>query len=108
MTMFMNSAVTPGPVLYSQQYGFFGGIQLFRGHFTASGKETGINMTIQGGFAFAYSAFLNGAFLGSGEGSPTISLTANVWDIPGNSLLVGKENVLTVVMGKQFRLRLRL
>jgi hypothetical protein len=57
-------------------------------------------MTIQGGFAFAYSAFLNGGFLGSGVGSPTISLVNDLWDIPRNSLLVGEENVLTVVLGE--------
>ena len=44
--------LTPGPVLYSQQYGFFGGIQLYRGHFNASGHETAVNLTVQGGFAF--------------------------------------------------------
>jgi hypothetical protein len=60
-----------------------------------------VNITVQGGFAFAYSAFLNGVFLGSGEGSPTVSVVNNVWTLPvGNGgVVAGKDNVLTVVMG---------
>ncbi|KAI0690966.1 glycoside hydrolase family 35 protein [Cytidiella melzeri] len=84
-------------VLYSQQYGFYGGNLIFRGHFVASGAETGFNLTVQGGLAFAYSAFLNGVFLGSSEGSSTVSMTSDSWAIPKNTLRVGQNNVLTVV-----------
>lgn len=87
-------------VLYSQQYGFYGGNLIFRGHFTnASGKETSITLTVQYGFAGAYSAWLNGVFLGSGlEGNSTVSLSTNVWTIPPNVLKLGSEdNVLVVV-----------
>ncbi|KIJ54226.1 glycoside hydrolase family 35 protein [Sphaerobolus stellatus SS14] len=83
-------------VLYSQQYGFYGGNLIFRGHFNASGTETAFNLTVQGGFAFGYSAFLNGVFLGSNQGTPTVSLTTDVWPIPNNTLVVGEDNVLTV------------
>ncbi|KAF8578602.1 glycoside hydrolase family 35 protein [Ramaria rubella] len=88
--------LSSGKVLYSQQYGFFGGNLIFRGHFNASGAETAFNLTVQGGFVFGYSAFLNGVFLGSSQGSPTVSLTTDVWSIPNNTLAIGRDNVLTV------------
>ncbi|KAF5362341.1 hypothetical protein D9756_002224 [Leucocoprinus leucothites] len=84
-------------VLYSQQYGFYGGNLIFRGHFTASGQETSINTTVQFGFAGGYSAWLNGVFLGSAQGSPTVSLTSDTWGISRNSLRVGQDNVFVIV-----------
>ncbi|KAJ3555978.1 hypothetical protein NM688_g2283 [Phlebia brevispora] len=83
-------------VLYSQQYGFYGGNLIYRGRFITTGNETAVNLTVQGGFAFGYSAFLNGVFLGSSQGSPTVSMTADVWQFPNNSLREG-ENILTVI-----------
>lgn len=61
--------------------------------------ETAFNLTVQGGFAFGYSAFLNGIHLGSNQGTPTISLTTDVWTIPNNTLRIGGDNVLTVFQG---------
>ena len=72
---------------------------IFRGHFNASGNESGINLTVIGGFAFAYSVFLNGRFLGSGQGNSTIAQVTDVWNIPEAILRLGKDNVLTVVQG---------
>ncbi|KII85955.1 glycoside hydrolase family 35 protein [Plicaturopsis crispa FD-325 SS-3] len=84
-------------VLYSQQYGFYGGNLIWRGHFTASGQETAFNLSVQGGFAFGYSAFLNGVFLGSHPGSSTLSISTDIWSVPNNTLRVGGDNVLTVL-----------
>ncbi|KAJ3482157.1 hypothetical protein NLI96_g7176 [Meripilus lineatus] len=84
-------------VLYSQQYGFYGGNLIFRGHFNASGEETAFLLTVQGGFVFGYSAFLNGVFLGSNQGSPTVSLTSDSWTVPNGTLRIGQDNVLTVI-----------
>jgi len=53
---------------------------------------------VQGGFAFAYSAFVNGVSLGSGEGSPTVSSTTNTFNMPNGSLVTGGQNVLTIMM----------
>ncbi|KAI0318758.1 glycoside hydrolase family 35 protein [Amylostereum chailletii] len=89
--------VAGSQVLYSQQYDFFGGNLLFRGHFIASGQETGFNLTVQGGFGFAYSVFLNSVFLGSSQGSATVSQTTAVWDVPSGALQVGQDNVLAVI-----------
>ncbi|KAF8997897.1 glycoside hydrolase family 35 protein [Cyathus striatus] len=84
-------------VLYSQQYGFYGGNLIFRGHFTATGQETAINTTVQYGFAGGYSAWLNGVFLGSSQGSASISLTGDSWKIPSGSLRIGQDNVFTIL-----------
>ncbi|GJJ13402.1 hypothetical protein Clacol_007656 [Clathrus columnatus] len=83
-------------VLYSQQYGFFGGNLIFRGHFNASGEETGVTLTVQGGVAFGYSTYLNGDFLGSYVGDPSTSVITNTWNISRDSLLPGEDNILTV------------
>ncbi|KAL0954023.1 hypothetical protein HGRIS_005178 [Hohenbuehelia grisea] len=84
-------------VLYSQQYGLYGGNLIFRGHFNASGAETAVSLTVQGGFAFAYTAWLNGVFLGSNQGNATISLTSDSWGIPKDTLRIGQDNVLVIL-----------
>ncbi|KAG7094115.1 hypothetical protein E1B28_007729 [Marasmius oreades] len=84
-------------VLYSQQYGYYGGNQIFRGRFNASGSETGVSLTVQYGFAGGYSAWLNGIFLGSSQGSSTISVSSDVWTFPTGSVKAGRENVIVVV-----------
>ncbi|KAJ7175440.1 glycoside hydrolase family 35 protein [Mycena filopes] len=86
-------------VLYSQQYGFYGNNLIFRGRFTASGQETAVNLTVQYGFAGGYSAWLNGVFLGSSQGSATISLSTDSWPIPADALKVNTTNVLVVFQG---------
>lgn len=86
-----------GPVLYSQQYGFSGGNLIWRGHFNASGDETAFSLTVQGGFAFGFSAWFNGVFLGSSQGNSTVSQTSVTWSIPNGTLAVGKDNVLVVL-----------
>ncbi|KIK56433.1 glycoside hydrolase family 35 protein [Collybiopsis luxurians FD-317 M1] len=84
-------------VLYAQQYGFYGGNLIFRGRFNATGAETGVNLTVQYGFAGGYSAFLNGVFLGSSQGNSTVSLSSNVWTFPKGALKAKAENVVVVV-----------
>ncbi|KAJ3575118.1 hypothetical protein NP233_g1314 [Leucocoprinus birnbaumii] len=85
-------------VLYSSEYGFHSGQWVWRGHF--KGPAQGVELAIQGGFSFGYSAFLNGHFLGSGEGtshsqqgvdilSPTFNFT--------QSMLSDDDNVITIV-----------
>ncbi|KAG8783246.1 hypothetical protein FRC12_019925 [Ceratobasidium sp. 428] len=87
-------------VLYADEYGYHGGDLLFRGRFES--KATGVKLSVQGGFNFGFSAFLNGVFLGSGGGRPENDPSggtdhANVtYTFPTG--LVGAKNVLTVVV----------
>ncbi|KAJ7714180.1 glycoside hydrolase family 35 protein [Mycena metata] len=83
-------------VLYSQQYGFYGNNLIFRGRFTASGEESAVNLTVQYGFAGGYSTWLNGVFLGSSQGSATISLSTDSWPIPAGALKINETNILVV------------
>jgi len=81
------------------KYSFYGGNLIFRGHFTASGEETSIVIAVQFGFAGGYSAWLNGQFLGSAQGSPSVSLSDDTWTIPSGSLRIGQDNVFVIVQG---------
>ncbi|KAF7309268.1 BetaGal-dom2 domain-containing protein [Mycena indigotica] len=78
-------------------------IVLWRGHFNvAQGHEpTHLNLSINGGQAFAASVWLNENFLGTSYGNSTnnmnvIEETDDKFLLPGNSLRAG-ENVVTVV-----------
>uniref|UniRef100_A0A0W0FZJ3 beta-galactosidase n=2 Tax=Moniliophthora roreri TaxID=221103 RepID=A0A0W0FZJ3_MONRR len=99
----MNHMVTPNPykpdtlpVLYADDYGYHTGVQIFRGHFTA-GNATGVDLKVQGGTAFGWSAWLNSDYIGSfpGTGSAT---TGNLTLSFTNATLGSSENVLTIVM----------
>ena len=58
-------------------YGFHYGFVWYRGHFTATGSETGITIDGETGAHGVYSVWLNGTFLGSfSSGSHTISIPA--------------------------------
>ncbi|KAF5316478.1 hypothetical protein D9619_006706 [Psilocybe cf. subviscida] len=97
-TNYTNLPVLAGNrVLYSQQYGFYGGNLIFRGRFTATGKETAIVTTVQSGFAGGYSAWLNGVFLGSSQGSPTVSVTTDTWNVTPSMLRPGTNNVFVIL-----------
>jgi len=84
------------PVLYSDDYGFHNGVQLFRGRFDGD-DATGVNLTVQGGVSSGFSAYLNGAFLGAWTGNtadPSGTLVLSFNTIP----LTSTNNVVTVVM----------
>ncbi|KAG8731749.1 hypothetical protein FRC10_001462 [Ceratobasidium sp. 414] len=104
-------------VLYADEYGYHGGEGrfiwvesvltweilgnlLYRGRFES--KATGVKLSVQGGFNFGYSAFLNGVFLGSGQGRPEndpsggTDLVNATYTFPAGVL--GSKNVLTIVV----------
>ncbi|EQL34392.1 hypothetical protein BDFG_03746 [Blastomyces dermatitidis ATCC 26199] len=54
--------------LHASDYGYHTGYLVYRGHFVASGIETGISFETQGGFGFGNSAWLNGSHIGSWKG----------------------------------------
>ncbi|KAL4260568.1 glycosyl hydrolase 35 family protein [Pleurotus pulmonarius] len=85
-------------VLYSSEYGFHAGQWVWRGHF--SGNATGVQLSIQGGFSFGYSVFLNTHFLGSGQGSSHsqdgVDILSPNFNFTEDQLRDG-DNVLTVI-----------
>ncbi len=90
-----NNPNPPGslPVLYEDDYGFHHGDVWYRGHFTASGSETGITIDGEGGSpAGLWSAWLNGTLLGT-EPSGT-----HTFSFPPGVLRKGRDNVIAVLV----------
>ena len=84
------------PVLYADDYGFHQGFIWYRGHFTATGSETGITLTAGEGSHGAFSVWLNGVFLGSNQsGSEAAKQT---FSFPSAALKVGQDNVVSVLV----------
>jgi beta-galactosidase GanA len=86
------------PILYADDYGFHTGNVWYRGHFHATGSETGIHLVSDSGGssdpsggAQAFSAWLNGVFLGS-------STTGSAdFTFPAGALRTGADNVISVL-----------
>jgi beta-galactosidase GanA len=100
------SITGPGslPILYADDYGFHTGSTWYRGRFPSSSGVTGVHLTSDsGGGAQAFSAWLNGVFLGSstnGAGNFTFPPGA----LRPSGLPGGGDNivsVLTVNMGHE-------
>jgi len=85
-------------VLYAGEYGFHAGQWVWRGHF--NGTATGVQLSIQGGFSFGYSVFLNSHFLGSGQGTSHsqqgVDILSPTFNFTSDQLVPG-DNVLTVI-----------
>ncbi|KAJ7058088.1 glycoside hydrolase family 35 protein [Mycena amicta] len=104
-----------GRILYGCDYGFCENIVLWRGHFTNAG-QTSVNLSINGGQAFAASVWLNNVFLNTSFGKSvrkideysmlistsstnnrhTIEETDDKFTFPTGALLAG-DNVITIV-----------
>ncbi|EUC30556.1 glycoside hydrolase family 35 protein [Bipolaris zeicola 26-R-13] len=83
------------PVLFSSDYKFYTGAKIYRGYF--SGKTaTGFNITVQGGVAAGWNAWLNGQPLGYHGGNASLTSTTAQLSF-GNAALLDQGNVLTVV-----------
>ncbi|KAF2708494.1 glycoside hydrolase family 35 protein [Pleomassaria siparia CBS 279.74] len=59
------------PVLYVDDYDFHNSFHLFRGYF--NGSALAVHLSVQGGLAFGWSAWLNGRLIGSFLGNTTLS-----------------------------------
>ena len=99
--MSSHSTSAPGslPVLFADDYGFHTGNTWYRGRFRATGAETGIHLQsdVSGG-AQAFSAWLNGVFLGSSTtGSADFTFPAGAVKGVGDNVV----SVLTVNMGHE-------
>ncbi|KDQ25709.1 glycoside hydrolase family 35 protein [Pleurotus ostreatus PC15] len=90
-----------GRILYGCDYGFCENIVLWRGHFNATGDEKSVNLSINGGEAFAASVWLNHVFLNTSYGNSTnnqniLEETDDRFTFPPGALFRG-DNVLTIV-----------
>lgn len=83
--------------LYADDYGFHTGTVLFRGHFTANGEESTLNITTSGGFSFGSSFWIGSTFLGSWDGIAHVPRNTTIFDLPSD-LVEGEEYVFTVVI----------
>lgn len=100
-----NHTSTPNPVgsplltpvsLYGSDYGFHTGSLLFRGHFVASGDESTITLSTQGGQAYGVSAWLNGTFIGSWAGNDATESYNQTLTLP--NLTAGAAYVITILV----------
>jgi len=100
-TRLRRPAITPAasaasPVLYASDYGYDHGFVWYRGHFTATGSETGISLTADGiSPTGAFSVWLNGAFLGARSAAGPQQATVA---FPSGALLPGQDNVIAVLV----------
>jgi beta-galactosidase GanA len=91
-----NASSPSTPVLYASDYGYDHGFVWYRGHFTATGTETGVTLTTDGiAPTGAFSVWLNGAFLGSGTAAGPTTATFN---FPAGALRPGQDNVIAVLV----------
>jgi beta-galactosidase GanA len=91
-----NASASATPVLYASDYGYNHGFVWYRGHFTATGDETGITLTADGvAPTGAISVWLNGAFLGSNTAAGPTKAT---FGFPAAALHPGQDNVVAVLV----------
>ncbi|MGH3156691.1 MAG: beta galactosidase jelly roll domain-containing protein, partial [Streptosporangiaceae bacterium] len=84
------------PVLQASDYGYDHGFVWYRGHFTATGTETGVTLKADGiSPTGAFSVWLNGAFLGS---NPAAGATTATFSFPAGALKPGADNVIAVLV----------
>lgn len=88
--------ITTPTSLYAGDYGYYAGIILFRGHFTANGGEETFSMEVQGGWGFGASAWIGSEFLGSWEGLGPALNGSSTFDVP--DLVDGEEYVISIVL----------
>jgi len=91
-----------GKILYGCDYGFCENVVLWRGHFKSTGSEKSVNLSINGGEAFAASVWANDVFLGTSFGNSTnnrniVEETDDKFILPPEALRAGEDNVITVV-----------
>jgi len=83
--------------LYASDYGYHTGILLYRGHFTANGKESTLYLGTYGGAAFGHTIYLNGTYVGSFTGEDVLPTYNETYSLPSN-LTSGAHYVITVVV----------
>lgn len=84
--------------LISGDYGYHTGSLIYRGHFTASGNESSLYLTTQGGSGFGHSVWVNSTYLGSFNGAGTPGGYNQTLSLSSASLKRGGEYVITVLI----------
>jgi len=82
------------PVLYADEYAYHCGNLLWRGRFSGT-TATGVFLAVVGGTSSGYSAFLNGAYIGSLLGST--SVTNGTITLSFSNATLSSTNVLLVI-----------
>ncbi|KAF2132359.1 glycoside hydrolase family 35 protein [Dothidotthia symphoricarpi CBS 119687] len=82
------------PVLFSSDYAFYTGAKIYRGYFAGT-SATALNLTVQGGVAAGWNAWLNGQPLGYHPGN--VSQTSTTAVLSFNNITLAASNVLTVI-----------
>ncbi|KAK3987412.1 glycoside hydrolase superfamily [Cladorrhinum sp. PSN332] len=82
--------------LYGSDYGFHAGVLVFRGHFEATGQESGFEVSVRGGAATACSVWLDDSHQVSWPGDSGTSAIGSQFSI--SALQPGSEHVLTVLV----------
>jgi hypothetical protein len=83
------------PVLFSSDYKFYAGAKIYRGYFSGTSAMS-LNITVQGGAAAGWNAWLNGQLLGYNPGNASLWSTTALLSF-GNMALKEKDNVVTVI-----------
>jgi hypothetical protein len=83
--------------LFASDYGYHAGALLFRGHFTSQGTEAQLSLSVQGGNAFGFSAWLNGTFLGSWTGTDAAASNGSTFHF-NPPLVNGSQYVITILV----------
>lgn len=88
------------PVLFLDEYHVHVGDSIYRATFPSTASSpSGVYLNITGGKAFGYSAWLNGAYIGSYLGASTSATGETELSFSNATLAAeGKDNVLVVVM----------
>ncbi|KAF2218891.1 putative beta-galactosidase [Elsinoe ampelina] len=85
--------------LIASDYGYHTGSLLYRGHFTSTGNETTLTLSIQGGVAFSHSVWLDGTHIGSFAGTAGDRNWNQTFPLSLNSTLVrGKAHIITLLI----------
>ena len=91
-----NGTAASTPALYASDYGYDHGFTWYRGHFTATGTETGVTLKADGiSPTGAFSVWLNGAFLGSHSAAGAQQAT---FGFPAGAVNTGQDNVIAVLV----------
>ncbi|KAG8163946.1 hypothetical protein KVR01_005864 [Diaporthe batatas] len=84
--------------LISGDYGYHTGSLIYRGYFTASGNESSLHLTTQGGSGFGHSVWVNSTYLGSFNGAGTPGGYNQTLSLSSAGLKRGGEYVITVLI----------